>query len=502
MDYEYQNGTGPMDARSPFAQVSLNAQRFPATPGGSKKSVFSRIREDVNGRGADSAGKGNFGAFDSPTRQAGPGASRNASPNKALPPVPAAWNGLFSTPRKNSNAMDIDDSSAGETPKSPERQDDSEAGTPAEMMAQQRRKMVEMDTRSAPVLPTLNSLAVSPSKERTMDWERSRDRPPSSSRKESFFGKIKNKFNSPGRGEIPRGDIVQSKERRIRKSKSRDAQKQLARQRRYSISDSGSDAENDDSELPPPRTLSPRKRSGNHAPPLDGQDNQAPHSNQKEPHWISSLFTFIGQHPTVPHILSFYAQFAFNLSLLLIFLYTIYSAWTSIRGDIDKRAFEASADILAEMAQCTKHFTLNSCDSPTRAPALETVCNNWAKCMNQDATKIARAKVSAGTFAEIYNSFIEPISYKAMIFTALFVFGGIFVSNMAFGLVRNKATEQVQQQQWGYGPPPPTPQRHVSGADLYGQGTPWHQPVGLEPAPSAVGMIEGRGSPVRRLQYH
>jgi hypothetical protein len=44
MDFEYQNGTGPMDTKSPFAAVSMNAQRFPATPGGngaSRKSVFS-----------------------------------------------------------------------------------------------------------------------------------------------------------------------------------------------------------------------------------------------------------------------------------------------------------------------------------------------------------------------------------------------------------------------------------------------------------------------------
>lgn len=29
MDFEYQNGTGPMDGRSPFAQLSQNAQRYP-----------------------------------------------------------------------------------------------------------------------------------------------------------------------------------------------------------------------------------------------------------------------------------------------------------------------------------------------------------------------------------------------------------------------------------------------------------------------------------------
>lgn len=29
MDFQYDNRTGPMDGRSPFAQVAHNAQRFP-----------------------------------------------------------------------------------------------------------------------------------------------------------------------------------------------------------------------------------------------------------------------------------------------------------------------------------------------------------------------------------------------------------------------------------------------------------------------------------------
>ena len=110
MDFEYQNGTGPMDAKSPFAAVSMNAQRFPATPGGgnNRKSVFSfalNKKDTKNVAIATDAAppKGDYNAFDSPTR---PGASRNPSPNKALPPVPVsgfngipAFNAMFATPR-------------------------------------------------------------------------------------------------------------------------------------------------------------------------------------------------------------------------------------------------------------------------------------------------------------------------------------------------------------------------------------------------------------------
>lgn len=35
--------------------------------------------------------------------------------------------------------------------------------------------------------------------------------------------------------------------------------------------------------------------------------------------------------------------------------------------------------------------------------------------MNQDPTKIGRAKVSAGLIAEVVNSFVDPISWKTLV---------------------------------------------------------------------------------------
>lgn len=58
--------------------------------------------------------------------------------------------------------------------------------------------------------------------------------------------------------------------------------------------------------------------------------------------------------------------------------------------------------------------------------------------MNRDPAVVGRAKVSAETFAEIINSFVEPISYKTMAFFAIMVFGFLFLSNYAFGYARSK----------------------------------------------------------------
>lgn len=53
-----------------------------------------------------------------------------------------------------------------------------------------------------------------------------------------------------------------------------------------------------------------------------------------------------------------------------------------------------------------------------------------------DPYQVAHAKVSAHTIAEILNSFVEPISYKTMVFFALMLLTVIVGSNVAFGIGR------------------------------------------------------------------
>ena len=130
---------------------------------------------------------------------------------------------------------------------------------------------------------------------------------------------------------------------------------------------------------------------------------------------IPSLFTFIETHPNLPHILSYYAQFVLNLFIVFFCIYITYSFWSTIRSDVDAKSEAVVAETLAEMAVCTQNYVENRCDRAFRVPAMETVCESWERCMNKDAYSVGRARVSAHTFAEIFNSFLEPISYKAMV---------------------------------------------------------------------------------------
>lgn len=129
---------------------------------------------------------------------------------------------------------------------------------------------------------------------------------------------------------------------------------------------------------------------------------------------VASVFTYIESHPQLPHILSFYAQLLLNLFLVFSCMYILYSFWSTIVSDVDKRSEEAVTAALADMALCAKNYRDNGCED-RRAPALEQVCLGWEKCMAKDPKSVGRARVSAHTFAEIFNSFIEPISYKAMV---------------------------------------------------------------------------------------
>ena len=130
---------------------------------------------------------------------------------------------------------------------------------------------------------------------------------------------------------------------------------------------------------------------------------------------IPSVLTFIDAHPGLPNTLSYYVQFVLNFFLALCVMYVLYGIFSTISNDITERAMMESSDILAEMAVCTREFKENRCERDTRVPAMEIVCDNWEKCMQRDPYKVGRSRLSAGMFAEIVNSFIEPISFKAIV---------------------------------------------------------------------------------------
>jgi len=211
----------------------------------------------------------------------------------------------------------------------------------------------------------------------------------SGSERKPLFGRYGADFlgNSPGRAEQRRGKFANAIQKvRKRKRVERD----------YSVARSHKGEFDSDSDSGPSR------------PSSKGKD-------ESKPSWISNFLNGIESRPTLPHVLAYYLQLGSNLFLLSLFVFFVYTFWTAIRSDVDKATDEAKAGVMAEMAKCARDYADNFCGRNLQAPAMSSVCGAWELCMNQDPNNVGRAQVGAHTFAQIFNSFIEPISYKSMV---------------------------------------------------------------------------------------
>ncbi|OCK86340.1 hypothetical protein K432DRAFT_316615 [Lepidopterella palustris CBS 459.81] len=467
MDFEWDNRTGPINPASPFLTAAMNN-----TIGAAKKR--------------------NHSVLDSPTRSGmqNPNLPRLRDPadqtwlfnqpGKPLPAVPSyVSNPALWEPRTPKGV--IDNSSGGETPNTPDQGGDSEA-TPGSGTGT-RNKMSKIFG---------NGGKISPSK----------------SRRESWLGNLFN--SSPGRGEGARRDHYSSKaEKRVVKRRQKGLNKQLLKQ---TLDNEASDSEDDGSS----KTKRARGKASKTSKKDGKEDDKATTDTPPAPKGstIASIFSFIETHPSLPHVLSYYAQLLLNFFLVFSAIYILYSFWHAITNEVDIYAKDAAAEMMAEIAICAQNYRENRCERATRVPAMETVCSNWEACMQRDPKKVARASVSAKTFAIIFNNFVENISYKTMLFTALLLFGCFFVSNYAFGIFRNKATHMPPPHPYSHDAfmqPPATPQRYPSGGFLDQQGyyTPYatlnghpsQAQFGLEPAPSqGLNGIGGEGA-VKKLMF-
>lgn len=208
-----------------------------------------------------------------------------------------------------------------------------------------------------------------------------------------LFGRYGSNFlgSTPGRGEIRRIKHADTAGQKARKRKRMEMEYAITNGRRGS-----SDVESDTADT------RPRGRR-------EHSDSTSPQS------WLASVLGFIESKPALPYILSYYVQLALNYFLVGLLMYIVWCFILTIRADVDKESEAQIGLIRAEMAQCAAKYIENRCAKATRLPALESICTDWESCMNQDPTRVGRARVSAHTFAEIFNSFVEPISWKAMV---------------------------------------------------------------------------------------
>lgn len=370
MDFQWQQGHGPAGADSPFMKAGASNQSQNGFAGLKRRSShLDGHRPLLKTKKITFKYSGSHTALESPPKPLLPALRDPASQTFLFPTTPSMKppnqfrNHSFTTPQRS---IDMDFSS-GPDQSSP----------------------LNADTEDTPEPLIRSGVSKSGTSVVQFAGDKSDKRPQSSL---GLFGK----YASSGRGEIPRKTYTDAIARRVHKRRRRDADRDLRSAQRRGSFDSDSESHS-----------RPSSREG----PTPPQQHPLP----SEAGLIPSIFTFIEKHPNLPHILSYYAQFLLNVFLVLFMMYLVYCFWSTIRSDVDMRSHEVASETLAEMAVCAREFQENRCDRSSRVPAVEAACNTWEKCMQQDPSKVGRARVSAHTFAEILNSFIEPISVKTMV---------------------------------------------------------------------------------------
>ncbi|CAO3650390.1 unnamed protein product [Cunninghamella blakesleeana] len=160
----------------------------------------------------------------------------------------------------------------------------------------------------------------------------------------------------------------------------------------------------------------------------------------------SSLFNNYIYHRSLSYTIITYIQLLFRVTILSIILYVVFQLIWTIREDFQIKANDYTNALIQEIQSCAQQYKINLCDPETRVPALEKKCEYWLLCMNRMPHSVTRVRVSAETIAEIINSFVEPISYKAMFFFSLLVIGSFVISNITFRLFP-KSNEYHHNQQ-------------------------------------------------------
>ncbi|KAI8983228.1 Di-sulfide bridge nucleocytoplasmic transport domain-containing protein [Trametes punicea] len=162
----------------------------------------------------------------------------------------------------------------------------------------------------------------------------------------------------------------------------------------------------------------------------DEVDQYAAVTRKTSNHYTLNLSGPAAPQSDLPYRLLGYVQVVFNGSLVLIFLYLVLQFILTVQHDVEHRVAEYSMDIVQEIAQCALLHKTNLC-AQNAVPAMAQQCAAWELCMNRDPTKVGRARVSVEVIAEVVNSFVEPISWKTLIFTVVSLcFLTVFVNSL------------------------------------------------------------------------
>ncbi|OAA55091.1 Nucleus export protein Brr6 [Cordyceps fumosorosea ARSEF 2679] len=148
--------------------------------------------------------------------------------------------------------------------------------------------------------------------------------------------------------------------------------------------------------------------------------------------FLGSIFHMLDEHPNAPENLHRWIQLFINMLVATTVIGVGWSIVSTIRSDIRNANEGARLEILSSIAECTKHWKDNGCETNDR-PFFQSQCDKWYDCMVQNPESIMRVKVTAKQIAEIINEFSEAMNFKAWGFFFAVIILCVFGNNLVLG---------------------------------------------------------------------
>ncbi|KAG9310297.1 nuclear membrane protein [Chiua virens] len=205
------------------------------------------------------------------------------------------------------------------------------------------------------------------------------------------------------------------------------------------------------------RARSRRNNDPEHTSEDDSDDDAArPLTQNTSNHYTLNMPSAPTPKSDFPYVLLGYLQFFFNLVLVFLFLYLLVQFILTVQRDVEHRISEYSMDIVQEIGVCAAQYKNNYCET-NQIPAMTHQCAAWETCMNRDPTTVGRARIGAELIAEVVNGFVEPISWKTLVFLLTSLsFLTVFV-NTLLSLYRSRHPPASSPTSY---PVPPVPSFH------------------------------------------
>lgn len=121
-----------------------------------------------------------------------------------------------------------------------------------------------------------------------------------------------------------------------------------------------------------------------------------------------------------PYIIIGYLRLLFHLTWFLCLIWSIWSLYSVIMNDITIKINNETNLILQEIERAKFLFSENKCfkeEVVKNSPALASLCSEWKETIGQKdpRSRIPHGRLTAETFAELLNSFVEEISFRSLV---------------------------------------------------------------------------------------